>query len=434
MKNLYNSTISKNLIANIFGVGIQLINQVILIPLYLIYWPIDLYSDWIVITALSAFFSMSDMGLNSVTQNQFSISYNQNRLQECESLLTNNYILVFCMGILMTLGSIIFVTSFNIIQILNLHYLSRIEASIIFILLLMHIFIGMGSTVLDSVYRSQSLTYKAIYIGQIARLCECIIILLSLILKIPILWMVLLYLAPRIISLIYRINNTKKYFDYRFSLKSTNILLLKQIIVPSITFMSFPIGNAIIYQGFTLVVNKIFGADALVLFNTIRTLCNFVKTMITTILQAVWPEFTIAYSKKNIMRMKSLFKKVMIIANSSGIILCTFILSFGPWIYRIWTAGSIDFNYPLAISFIIVLLFYNIWSSSYVVLVSTNKHSRLGIAYLILSCIAIIIAMLIGESCQSLPMVEICLLIVHIPLSFYALRETHILFKHINNK
>ena len=74
MKNLYNSTISKNLIANIFGVGIQLINQVILIPLYLIYWPIDLYSDWIVITALSAFFSMSDMGLNSVTQNQFSIS------------------------------------------------------------------------------------------------------------------------------------------------------------------------------------------------------------------------------------------------------------------------------------------------------------------------------------------------------------------------
>ncbi|EGX26730.1 hypothetical protein BSEG_04588, partial [Phocaeicola dorei 5_1_36/D4] len=290
MKNLYNSTISKNLIANIFGVGIQLINQVILIPLYLIYWPIDLYSDWIVITALSAFFSMSDMGLNSVTQNQFSISYNQNRLQECESLLTNNYILVFCMGILMTLGSIIFVTSFNIIQILNLHYLSRIEASIIFILLLMHIFIGMGSTVLDSIYRSQSLTYKAIYIGQIARLCECIIILLSLILKIPILWMVLLYLAPRIISLIYRINNTKKYFDYRFSLKSTNILLLKQIIVPSITFMSFPIGNAIIYQGFTLVVNKIFGADALVLFNTIRTLCNFVKTMITTILQAVWPE------------------------------------------------------------------------------------------------------------------------------------------------
>ena len=172
MKNLYNSTISKNLIANIFGVGIQLINQVILIPLYLIYWPIDLYSDWIVITALSAFFSMSDMGLNSVTQNQFSISYNQNRLQECESLLTNNYILVFCMGILMTLGSIIFVTSFNIIQILNLHYLSRIEASIIFILLLMHIFIGMGSIIFPQLtvfsvlwileaYRFQSLTLRS---------------------------------------------------------------------------------------------------------------------------------------------------------------------------------------------------------------------------------------------------------------------------------
>ena len=71
MKFSLNSPIRKNIIANLFGVGINLINQIVLVPFYIIYWGNDLYADWIVISALTAFFGMSDMGLNSVIQNRF---------------------------------------------------------------------------------------------------------------------------------------------------------------------------------------------------------------------------------------------------------------------------------------------------------------------------------------------------------------------------
>ena len=41
------------------------------------YWGIELYGEWIVLNALTAYFAMSDIGLNTVTTNEFSINYKQ---------------------------------------------------------------------------------------------------------------------------------------------------------------------------------------------------------------------------------------------------------------------------------------------------------------------------------------------------------------------
>ena len=60
-----NSPIRKNIIANLFGIGVNLLNQIVLVPFYIIYWGNDLYSDWIVISALTAFFGIPSFKTNS---------------------------------------------------------------------------------------------------------------------------------------------------------------------------------------------------------------------------------------------------------------------------------------------------------------------------------------------------------------------------------
>ena len=89
-----NSPIKRNIIANLFGIGVNLLNQIVLVPFYIIYWGNDLYGDWIVLSALTAFFGMSDIGLNSVIQNRFSIKYAQNSFKECSSLLVHTIVIV----------------------------------------------------------------------------------------------------------------------------------------------------------------------------------------------------------------------------------------------------------------------------------------------------------------------------------------------------
>ena len=417
------SPIRKNLGANLFGVSIQFANQIILVPLYLHFWNVGLYSDWIVLSAICSFFTMTDMGLGSVTANKFGMTFSQNKLSLCRILLTNNVILIAIIAIISLLGCGIFISAFEIVSILKLRAISHVSAGYILIALTLHVFIGMLSFVWDAVYRANSQYYKAVHILNISRLSEFLIILFSLVLRLPIELMVTIYLFPKIIVCIYKYFDSKKIFDYRFSFRFFDWGELKKIFLPSITFMTFPLGNAFVLQGLTLVVNQFFGPVAVVTFNTTRTMCNFVKTLLNTIQAAVWPEYTIAYAQKNIDRMRTLHRKVFSMTTLGAILISAFLMAFGKIIYEIWTHGSVVFDYILMLSFLIVLLLHSLYSSSSVTLMATNKHSKTGVAYVILAFFALLLAAAMAHFTHSLPLVELSLLFIYIPLSIYTIKQ-----------
>lgn len=417
------SAVKKNLIANFFGIGVQLFTQIIIVPLYLIFWDIDTYSDWIILTAISSFFAMSDVGLNSVTINQFVMQYADGNREECSSLLTNNYLLIFIIFILSILGTSLYVYFIDISENLGLHAISRHSATVVFLLLVSHIFIGMTSSVLDAIYRAVSLNHKAVYIGNIVRLVEGLIIITSLILHVSMIIMVIFYLLPRIISFVFKLIDTRKYFDYAFQFKFINLKLLKKVLLPSLTFMSFPLGNAMIFQGFSLIVNKYFGAEILVLYNTTRTLTSFLTQILGAILHSVWPEFSIAYGKKDIKRMRELHQKAFAVATSAALFISLFLLIFGKFIYSLWTNGKVEFNFYLMLAFVIVLIFRNIWSTSSVALMSTNKHSKMGLLYVLFSFLSVILAIIAAISYSSITLNVYCLLIIEISLCIFTLKS-----------
>lgn len=418
------SAVKKNLVANFFGIGVQLFTRIALVPLFLFFWDTDTYSDWIILTAISSFFAMSDAGLNSVTINRFVIKYAQQDYKECRSLLTNNYILIGLVFLLSMMGSYLYLHIFDITQNLGLHKVSRESANFIFLMLIIYIFAGMASAVLDAIYRASSLNHKGVYIGNIVRLTEGLIITGCLFLNTGITTIVIFYFIPRVLSLIYKIIDTKQYFNYKFSLKYSNWKLFKNIFFPSVTFMSFPLGNAIIFQGFSLVVNKFFGAELLIIYNTTRTLTSFVTQILGTLLQAVWPEFSIAYGKKDIVRMRQLYRKAFVIATSTALGISIFLLIAGNLIFDIWTGGKVEFNFSLMFAFLVVLIFRNVWSTSSVVLMATNKHSKMGIIYVFASISSIGLAIVAAQVIPSLTLLVYCLLILELFLCYYALKRS----------
>jgi len=228
---------------------------------------------------------------------------------------------------------------------------------------------------------------------------------------------------PRCLIFFYKAVDTRKYFAYSFHFGDVDIPLLKSMIFPSLTFMAFPAGNAIVYQGFTLLVNKAFGAESVVLFNTTRTLCSFLRQLLSTMQQAVWPEYSIAYGKHDVARMRDLHRKAFSIAMAGGLIIGIFLLLAGPWIYRFWTHSKILFSYPLMEAFLVVTLCEVTWQTSSVCLKATNTHSRLGIAYVVTAILSIVVALLLHQFSRSLPLIELCLLVIHVPLSAYAIRQ-----------
>lgn len=424
--NFRKTPIRRNIVAHGFGIGVQLLNQVLLVPLYLHFWSTPLYSDWIVLTAISAFFSVSDIGLNSVTNNQFVISYATDK-KLCRTLLANNYAIIIIVATIALLGALAYTFLFDITSSLGLRQLSRTAASYTLVLLAAYVFIGMWGSVRNAVYRAHSQSYRGVYVANAARLSEFFIILFSLLMHLSIPTMVTLYLLPRIGVAIYNVYATNKLFRYRFSFAQVDISVLKKIFIPSLSFMAFPLGNGIVYQGFTLVVNRYFGSDSVVLFNTTRTLCSFIRQLLATMQNAVWPEYSLAFGQQDISRMRHLHRKAFYIATIGALLLSVGVLLFGSPVYRVWTADKIAFNYPLVIAFLVVTLAQNSWTTSSVCLMATNKHTTLGVVYLSLAVIAIGVAIVFAPLCRFLPLVEYTLLIVHIPLSVYAIKQAFIM-------
>lgn len=420
---LNSSPIRKNIVANFFGVGVQLLNQIILVPFYILFWGNELYSDWIVISALTTIFSMSDVGLNNVIQNRFAVKYTEGNLKECESLITNNIILILATLAITLFGIVFFIGVWDITKVMNLHILTREIANWVFVLLVIKVFVGMLSSVQDAVYRSTHNASVATYMSQVGLLATALITLGCILLKTPVIILCILITLPQLVLIFIKFIHSQKYFAYRFSINSFDYNLLKQIVLPSLSFMSFPLGNTIVLQGFTLVVNNYFGANSVVLYNTTRTLCNFIKTFLGTLQTAVWPEYSIAYGKGDYNLMRHLHRKILKITIVVSGLMGVALLLFGPFIYKIWTHDKVVFSYSLMAVYILVLFTESLWTSSAVTLMATNNHSRLGAIYITSSLVALLIAILFVEINPQLWLVALSLVIMHFIIACYTIKE-----------
>lgn len=418
------SPIRKNLLANIFGVGVQLFNQIVLVPFYILFWGNELYSDWIVISALTTIFAMSDVGLNNVIQNRFAIRFSEGNRRECDSLLTNNFLLVGVTLLVSLLGCLVFVIFGDITKIMKLHLLSREQASFVFLILIAKVFIGMFSGIENAIYRATHNASISVYMDQIGNFIVALLTLGCILCKIPITIMCVLICVPQLILLIVKHFHSKKYYKYRFSLACADWALFKSVFVPSLAFMAFPLGNTIVLQGYTLVVNSFFGANAVVLYNTTRTLCNFVKTLIATLQNAVWPEYSIAFGKADFSKMRHLHRKILKITIAISICASIGLLVLGPFIYKIWTHNAVIFSYELMGVYVIALFVECLWTSSSVTLMATNNHAKLGVTYILSASLAIALASIMVRTIPDCPLslMTSTLILMHILIASYTIQ------------
>lgn len=392
LKKGVNTPIKKNIIANLFKILILFFEKIAIVPLYIKYWGIALYGDWLVITAITSFFVMSDMGLNNVSNNRFCMKFAEKNFSECDSLIINNIILIGSIGIISTISMIIFVLNTNLQLTLGLHAIDNSTAAFILVILCIQVFLNMLGGVFDSIYNACHLASRATYINNFTKLAYAIILLLCIVFNIELKHLILCIIVPYILGFTFKIIDSRKYYRYKLQLNSFDKKLFIKLITPSLSYLMFPMSNAISFQGYTLIVNYALGAPALVLFNTTRTLVNFIRTLVEAITHAIKPELAIAYGERNKVKLKRIYKKAIFVTLTLASLCCLFLLLFGNFIYRIWTDNTIAFNLTLMLSFMLVIILNTLQSSSSVVIHSTNNHQIVAIITLLSSTIGITIA------------------------------------------
>lgn len=414
----------QNIGANSLTMGIMTVFQLLSVPIFIKYWGVELYGEWIVLNTLTAYFQMTDIGLNTATGNEFSFYYAKKKYDKCNVLINNNIFFLILAFLFMFLV-LIALNQMNLFAGLfqfKIITLAIVKASLI--ILFAQVFVGTLNNLLNTIYRATNYFARGIMIDNVIRISEYLVILLGVILSAPIPKILFAGLAVKILGLVFKYFDSSKLYNLLISIKYYSYSELKRTIIPAVSFFSFPIANSIAFQGFTLLINFLMGSVAVVVFNTTRTLINLIKSGIDILHKSIWPELSLAYGRNDTGSFKKMHRYAVVSSFAIAFLSALFLVFFGKNIYVVWTEYKVEFDSILFYLFIVTLLSNTIWSSSSIVLQSTNNHIIFSLIYLVATIASLGLAYLILIFTKTISYMPFSLLLIELSMSTYVIRKS----------
>ncbi len=379
----------KNLLSNIISLVIRTGLVLFLIPFYISNLGKELYSDWIILYTLPAIFELTNFGVNQAVNNTFSISYNQKKLKS-EKIITHGLYFTFSIGLI--ISSLIFILWewIGVFEFLNIESVNQDDSKLIVYFLTLKLFLDMIRGILSSYLFANNLNHYTIYINTFQYILESVIIICLVFIGKTLVLVSSVLLIPSLIScFVLLIINTKKFkycFDFDFDFKYIKILLK-----PSYSFSLLSISEYTLNQGFLIVLKKYYLSESLIIFNSAKTLTNYIKQIQALISTSVFPVFNVYYGKNKFKELNSLYSKSRNITFIVTALICISFYIFGEFIWNLWLDDLVYFDKTLFYIFLIVQLIGSIWIISSNLIISTNKHFVFSQLYLISSILSVIV-------------------------------------------
>jgi O-antigen/teichoic acid export membrane protein len=173
-------------------------------------------------------------------------------------------------------------------------------------------------------------------------------------------------------------------------------------------------------QGMVLVIGVFLGPAAVTIFTAYRTLTRLLVQLITLLNQAIWPEISAAYGAGAIDAVSDLHQKGSAVTFWIGLAGVICIGVGGNLIIGIWTRHAFEPNHVL-LGLLLTAGFLNIlWQTSWVVLMATNRHQKISVAFIASAAIGLAISVLFfpyfGMSGAAL-----ALIVAELPMLFFAI-------------
>ena len=370
--------------ANAFGQIVTIIIQVVSVPIFLKYWGTELYGEWLILSSIQAYFTMSDIGFGSIAANEMTMLVSRGERAEALKVFQSCQVFVGVISIIIFLLAIIISWNSPIENILNLQILGHRVISIIILIMTLEVLINLQIGFLAAGFRCEGdyakgslyisfnrlFTYGSINLATIFGASPIIASLISLVVSFVCFTFILLELR-------------RCHPWIKFGLSHISISTIKKLIIPSFAFMAFPIGNAFSIQGLITVIGITLGSKSVVVFSTLRTLSRFAWQMINTINNTLWPELSKAFGNGDMNLVRSLHRRACQASIALSSISVIFLSIFGLRIIKVWTIGKITPDPALFYLMLMIILFDSIWLTSSILPISINQHSKLSVYYLI---------------------------------------------------
>jgi O-antigen/teichoic acid export membrane protein len=386
----------RNLGANAYGQGVSILIQLVSIPLYLHYWGVALYGEWLILSAIPGYLALSDIGFASVAANDMTMRVANGDRRGALEVYQSIWLFISGVSVLVGIVVALSVYCMPVAAQFSINHISEAHTQQLLLILMMYVLIGLQGGVLNAAFRAAGRYAYGTTLANSVRLAEWAMSTVGLMLGGGVLTVAALNLAVRLLGLLlmWMVLHKQERWLY-LGTDAASIQQVRYLLKPAMAFMAFPLGLALSLQGMVLIIGMTLGSAAVVIFSAYRTLTRTLVQVITMLNQAVWPEISAAYGAKNMDLVRQLHRKGSSINFWLALSAVALIGVVGEWFVGLWTHHAFEQNHLLFFLLLTTTFLNVLWQTSWVVLMATNQHQLITIAFILSAASGLVLSTLV---------------------------------------
>jgi O-antigen/teichoic acid export membrane protein len=381
----------RNLGANAYGQLITIVIQLVSVPLYLHYWGVELYGEWLILSAIPAYLALSDIGFASAAANEMTIKYAQGDRKGVLRVYQSIWLFISSISALVGCVLALIIYAVPLTTQFSISHISEYHTKLVLAFFVLYVLLGLQGNVLNAAFRSAGKYAYGTASGNTVRLAEWAASILIIVMGGDVVDVAVATLATRLIGMmiLWRVLNRQVNWLY-FGNKAASLQQIRDLFKPAIAFMAFPLGLAIGLQGMVLIIGVLLGPAAVVIFSAYRTITRLLVQLTTMMNHAAWPEISAAYGGKDLDLIRRLHRKGAAMTLIVALCALPFLGFLGEWFVGIWTHHAFEQNH-LLFAFLLASGFLNVlWQTSWVVMMATNHHQNIIVAFIVFPALALL--------------------------------------------
>lgn len=396
--NLVNRLI-KGISANVLGQLLNIVSKLAIVPIFILSWGTERYGEWLLISSVISYLSLTDMGATNFITNKLTQAYAKSDSFVFNKVLVTG-IRIFILIPLIILISIILITAaVPLKDLLSIKTISYFDLNIILLLLGLQVAISLTVGLILGVYRAIGFYARGTMISNFNILLQLILVITSLLTGLGLIGVVISQIVPIILVGIFAVFDLKNKlsssgFRFRFlkivQFEKNDLKYGLSFLFPSINFFIIQMSQLILIQGPVLVIGILLGAKEIVVFTTTRTVVNLIRQILGIIMNSAKPELTKFDAINDDNKLSLLFSKITQFTVYIGVSIGFLFHLFGENIYNFWLS-DVPYNELLFDLFMINTIVLVFWFSFADFLMSINKHKQLSLVLIISSCLNILL-------------------------------------------
>ena len=379
--------------AHIYGQAIVVLIQLVGVPVLLHYWGTQLYGEWLILSAIPTYLSMTDLGFSQSAANDMTQRVARGDVDGALAVFQSLGAMVFSVALIGLLVVLALLITLPIGHWMHFQVLSSRDVRWVLALLAAEVLARLTEGVSHAGYRStgdyalhvgifystllaQSAMVWIVAAAGFGPVFAAAAILVVRILEAPIVAWLLVHRHP----------------ELSFGLTHAKREHLRMLVKPAFANVSMPLAQALNVQGMVLAIGGTLGPLAVVTFSTLRTLTRVALQAVMTVSQAAEPELAAAYGSGERLLLADLYVHALRAGIWLSCAAAAVLAVVGAPLLTFWTRGKVTMNASLFRWLLLSGVLSALWFTSLTALKAANRHVRAASLYALVTGITVVLA------------------------------------------